>query len=414
MQEIDTFAHIKKKKKKCLSCGKINKYFIFPFLSPIFIFIRDVLLHQAQMKTTGLKKILQYELYDGIMHSSCILLYIIESIRTGREKNINNIDLKQKSSKKVKSNKFKMFFIILTIGFGLNTYISTKMLYKRDTIFEIRIYHIIYNAIFCRFILGYKVHKHQLFSIILVLVGWVLISIPTYVKLTVNDIYYNIQFLIASIFYPLYLALVKYLSENYFVSASLYMFFIGVTLIIISITLNIVNSFINYSNFSDVINIFDFAYNKLLFFFAFVSGTIVKFILCVTIEHFSPNIFILTNVISSLIAWVYDVSYKKPKIEGGLNIMYYIFLSIGYFIILISCFIYNEIIILNFCNMSENTNTIIKDRLEIDELLSKFDRGERSCEDIGGYLISNSISEGPSSSSRISRDTNKSIELQKI
>ena len=103
---------------------------------------------------------------------------------------------------------------MLTIGFGLNIYISTKMLSESDTIFEIRMYHIIFNAIFCKFILGYKVHKHQLLSIISILVGWVLISIPIYVKLTVNDIYYNIQFFLASIFYPLYLALLKYLIEN--------------------------------------------------------------------------------------------------------------------------------------------------------------------------------------------------------
>ena len=240
-----------------------------------------------------------------------------------------------------------------------------------------------------------------------------LISIPTYVKLTVNDIYYNIQFLIASIFYPLYLALVKYLSENYFVSASLYMFFIGVTLIIISITLNIINSLISYSNFSILINIFDFTYNKLLFFPALVSGAIVKLILCVTIQNFSPNIFILTNVISSLIAWVYDVSYKKPKIEGGIDIMYIIFLSIGYFIILISCLIYNEIIILNFCNLSENTNTNIKDRLEIDEQLTEFDRENRNYEDIGnGYYIPIINSERLSSFGVISKNPNKSIELQ--
>ena len=418
MEEVDTFAYIKKKKKKCLSCGKINKYFIFPFLSPIFIFIRDVLLHQAQMKTIGLRKILQYELYDGIMHSSCILLYIIESIRIrkGKEekKKIENIVLQQMSRKKKKPDRFKIFFIILTIGFALNNYISTKMLSESDTIFEIRIYHVIFNAIFCKFILGYKVHKHQLLSIISILVGWVLISIPIYVKLKVYDIYWNLIYLLFAIFYPFYLALLKYLIEKYFESVSLYMFFIGVTLIIISIILNIVNSFINYSNFSDLINIFNFTYNKLLFSFAFVSGAIVKFILCVTIEHFSPNIFILTNVISSLIAWVYNVSYKKPKIEGGLNIMYIIFLSMGYFIILISCLIYNEIIILNFCNMSENTNAIIKDRLEIDEQLSEFDSEERNYEDIGGYYISNRKSERPSSSSIISIDTNKYIELPNI
>ena len=189
---------------------------------------------------------------------------------------------------------------------------------------------------------------------------------------------------------------------------------IYIILIIISITLNITNSFINYSNFSDVINLFDFTYNKLMFFFAFVSGAIVKFILCVTIEHFPPNIFILTNIISSLIAWVYDVSYTKIKIEGGIDIMYFIFLSIGYFIILISCLIYNEIIILNFCNINENTNTIIKDRLEIDRQLSEFDIEERNYEDIGDYYISNRNSERPSSSSIISIDSNKLIELEKF
>ena len=66
MKESDTFTSLKlkRKKKKCLSCAKINKYFIFPFLSPIFIFIRDVLLDQAKIKTNGLRQILQYDLYD--------------------------------------------------------------------------------------------------------------------------------------------------------------------------------------------------------------------------------------------------------------------------------------------------------------------------------------------------------------
>ena len=43
-------------------------------------------------------------------------------------------------------------------------------------------------------------------------------------------------------------------------------------------------------------------------------------------------------------------------------------------------------------------NTIIKDRLEVDELLLKFDREKRSCEDIGGYLIFIPNSEESSSS----------------
>ena len=138
--------------------------------------------------------------------------------------------------------------------------------------------------------MGYKVYKHQLLSIILILVGWILISIPIYHNLTANDLLVNLQFMIFGIFYPLYLALVKYIIENYYVSVYLYMFFIGVTLIIISIVLNIINSLLIYSNCFDLINVFDFASNKLLLFFAIVSGTIVKFILCITLQNFSPNI----------------------------------------------------------------------------------------------------------------------------
>ena len=356
----------------------MNKYFIFPFLSPIFIFIRDVLLDHAEMKTNGLRKIIQYDLYDGLMHSSCIFFYIIEFIRTGKDEKILEFEKKQ-----YEPNKFKIFFIIITIGFGLNNYISCKMSVQNYTILETRIYHVIFNAIFCRFILGYKIYKHQLLSIILILVGWVLISIPIYTKITVDDIYYNVLFFLYSIFYPLYLALLKFIIENYCISVYLNMFFIGVALIIISIILTTITSLINYSNFSDLINIFDFANNKLLFSFAIVSGAIVKFILCITIKNFSPNIFILTNVISSIMKWIYNVSYKR-EYDSKLNI---ICLSIGYFIFLISCLIYNEIIILNFCNLSRNTNKNIKERLIIDEKLSQFDSEERTYEDIGDYLM---------------------------
>jgi len=196
-------------------------------------------------------------------------------------------------------------------------------------------------------------------------------------------IYYNVLFFLYSIFYPLYLALLKFIIENYCISVYLNMFFIGVALIIISIILTTITSLINYSNFSDLINIFDFANNKLLFSFVIVSGAIIKFILSITIKNFSPNIFILTNVISSIMKWIYNVSFKR-EYDSKLNI---ICLSIGYFIFLISCLIYNEIIILNFCNLSRNTNKNIKERLIIDEKLSQFDSEERTYEDIGDYLM---------------------------
>ena len=393
-------------KNKCsISIAKINKYFIFPFLSPIFIFIREILLEYAKGKTSGVRKILQYEFNDGLMHSSCILLYLVECIRTGKGKKIKNKFLRKiskLSSHSISKNKCKIFFVILTIAIGYNNYISSKMLLKGKTIFEIRIYHVIFNTIFCKIILGYEIYKHQLLSLILILIGWAFISVPIFVKLTIGDIYYNVLFFFGAIFYPLYLVLLKYIIENYYISVYLDMFFIGVILLIISSFLTIGNSFMNYSNFSDLFNIFDFAKDKLLIFLAFASGTIVKFIFCIIIQNFSPNIFVLTNVISSIITWIYNIGYKrKPE-----KTMYIIFLSIGYFIILISCLIYNEIIILNFCKLNENTNFNINERLEIDKKLADF-LSSKEYDDIGDYYIPHKNMED-SSSSKNSKDSKES------
>ena len=377
------------KQKKYFSFAKINKYFIFPFISPIFIFIRELLLEYSKGKTSGIRKILQYEFNDGLMHISCILLYIITYFRTKtkKAKEGNDYYLKKLTniySKIIRENKFKIFFIILTIAIRYNNYISSKMLLKGKTIFEIRIYHVIFNTIFCKIILGYEIYRHQLLSLILILIGWVFISVPVFIKLTTDDIYYNVLFFFGAIFYPLYLVLLKYIIENYYISIYLDMFFIGVILLILSTVLTMINSTLVYSDFSDLINIFDSAYNKILLFFAFFSGTIVKFIFCIIIENFSPNIFVLTNVISSIITWIYNVGFKK-KPDTTSNI---ICLSIGYFIILISCFIYNEIIILNFFNLNENTNFNIKERNVNDRLLSE-NFAEIELNDIGDYYLKN-------------------------
>ena len=393
------------KNKYSISIAKINKYFIFPFLSPIVIFIREILLEYAKGKTSGVRKILQYEFNDGLMHSSCILLYLVECIRTGKKKKIKNKFLRKiskLSSHSISKNKCKIFFVILTIAIGYNNYISSKMLLKGKTIFEIRIYHVIFNTIFCKIILGYEIYRHQFLSLILILIGWIFISIPIFVKLTTADIYYNILFFFGAIFYPLYLVLLKYIIENYYVSVYLDMVFIGVTLLIISSLLTIGNSLMNYSNLSDLINIFDFAKDKLMIFLAFASGTIVKFIFCVIIDNFSPNIFVLTNVISSIITWIYNIGYKR-KPEKTMNI---IFLSIGYFIILISCLIYNEIIILNFCKLNENTNFNINERLKIDKKLADF-LSSKEYDDIGDYYIPHKNMES-SSSSKNSKDSKES------
>jgi len=367
------------KKSYLISFTKINKYFIFPFLSPIFIFIRDYLIGKANLKDNGVKATFQYEVMDGFMHSVCGLFYLIYFFRT------RTIESSPESKSTLKNKNLKIFLLILVIGISYTIYISnSKILSKKYTVFEIRIYHLVFNTIFCRLILKYEVFSHQILSIILTLIGWILISIPIFKKISSLDIVPNIIFFFGAIFYPLYLVLFKLIIQKYYLSVFLNMLYIGIFLLIISIIGLLTYSLIDCNNLSYIKEIFDIAENNKLFYLALFFGTIVKAIFCLIIYYFTPNIFVLTNVISSIINWVFNYLITKNKEETTLNL---IFQGIGYFIILFSTLIYNEFIIFNFCGLNKNTIKNISERINIEEIELDIQRNSLANEkDTGLYF----------------------------
>ena len=367
------------KKSYLISFTKINKYFIFPFLSPIFIFIRDYLIGKANLKDNGVKATFQYEVMDGFMHSVCGLFYLIYFFRT------RTIESSPESKSTLKNKNLKIFLLILVIGISYTIYISnSKILSKKFIVFEIRIYHLVFNTIFCRLILKYEVFSHQILSIILTLMGWILISIPIFEKISSLDIVPNIIFFFGAIFYPLYLVLFKLIIQKYYLSVFLNMLYIGIFLLIISIIGLLTYSLIDCNNLSYIKEIFDIAENNKLFYLAIFFGIIVKAIFCLIIYYFTPNIFVLTNVISSIINWVFNYLITKNKEETTLNL---IFQGIGYFIILFSTLIYNEFIIFNFCGLNKNTIKNISERINIEEIELDIQRNSLAKEkDTGLYF----------------------------
>jgi len=321
------------KKQNLFSFTKMNKYFIFPFLSPIFIFIRDYLIGLAKLKDDNIKATFQYEIIDGFMHSICGLFFFCEYHGGITEKKY-----------------LKIFSLILIIGLSYTIYISnSKIFSKKYTVFEIRIYHLIFNTIFCKLILKDDIFRHQILSIILSVIGWIFISIPIFQKLNFEDIIPNIIFFGGAIFYPLYLVFFKYIILKYYLSVFINMFFIGIFLLILSIIGLIIYSLIDNNDLSYLKDIFNIAENNILFYISIVFGIIVKIIFCLIISNFSPNIFVLTNVISSIINWIFNYLILKEKEESITNL---ICQGIGYFIILFSTLIYNEFIVLNFFGLN--------------------------------------------------------------
>ena len=94
------------------------------------------------------------------------------------------------------------------------------------------------------------------------------------------------------------------------------------------------------------------------------------------IYYFSPTLLMVTDIIHPIINWIISLSEnEKDKQNKTLEI---ILNSIGYFLVLFSSLIYNEIIILNFYGLNKNTKNYLeeKQREELSSILDYYDDDE--------------------------------------
>ena len=78
--------------------------------------------------------------------------------------------------------------------------------------------------------------------------------------------------------------------------------------------------------------------------------------------YFSPILLLVTNILIPILFWVVEL------IEGETSLIEIIIYPIGYMIILIGTLIYNEIIILNFCDLNKNTKKFVKQRQNVESV----------------------------------------------
>ena len=72
--------------------------------------------------------------------------------------------------------------------------------------------------------------------------------------------------------------------------------------------------------------------------------------------YFSPTLIMITDIISPFLYWIALV------IKDGGKMPEVILNPIGYFIVLFSALIYNELIIFNFCGLNKNTKKFVNQR----------------------------------------------------
>ena len=231
-------------------------------------------------------------------------------------------------------------------------------------------YIIFFIPLFSKLILKQNIFKHQYFSLLLAIIGNIFLFIPVCLVFKKEDIIPNILNFITGIIYPLFLVIIKFISEKYYISPLKIGLLIGIITIFIHFILYTIYSLIVYKDLTFFKDSFDFnpienkfkisVYIILLILF----NTTLNLLTLLALFYFSPTLIMITDIISPFLLWI----AKTIKDGGKINEL--ILNSIGYVIVIFSAFIYNEIIILNFCGLNKNTKTFVNQRLkkELDEI----------------------------------------------
>ena len=140
-------------------------------------------------------------------------------------------------------------------------------------------------------------------------------------------------------------------------------------------------------------------YDKIIIYF--LINAVLQILIYLVCYYFSPEVFAISDIISPYLSFLSKVIEGKEK-----TVLKIVLNSIGYIIIILCSFIYNEIIVCNFCNLNENTwKAIVKKANE--EYLGIVSRDSNS---IGEYQIdetSNSRKSGGQKMAELSTSINE-------
>ena len=396
-------------KKECIfSIQKMNKYYFLPFLVPILCFftkffsepIKD---NNGNIKLNDIKANVEHTfvfLYQIINSTSLIfggLLYIVSVFKSKSEKSDDNKYTTVQSlnnsifSKVMKSyeekvedykkNKLKTIAIIIFMSVIITIYNIIKGYATKHPQLEKRLYFLFFFTLINIVIFKKPIFSHQKLSLAIGLIGMGIIfsTFFMYPKPDYNFVYDIILFF-GSIFYSLYLVLVKYLSTNLAMSPLLLLLIIGSISTLLTIIGYSVFSLINNGDLSYLLNIFHcdeinyvcFGNYWIKIVMYTIINTILQVMIFLVVYYFSPEVFAISDIISPFFSFIYG--FIKDLIKNNeIKIISLVLNILGYLIIIIASFIYNEILVCNFCGFNENTWKAI-DKKAIDEMNDNYGR----------------------------------------
>ena len=373
-------------KKECpFSLNKMNKYYLLPFLVPIVCyctkFCSDPLKYNrgkiSNVNDVSNENLHTYVfLYQMINSTSIIfsgLLYFISIIRrqTDNKANIGTLSERSNSSDysfmaKKKPNRLLEYSIICFMSIIITLYNVLKGYGTGHKTLEKRLYFLFFFCLINIFLFKKPFYRHQKFSLSIAFVGMVIIFALFFIYLNKSnyDYIYDVLLFFGSFLYSLYLVLVKYMSENKGYSPFLLLFLIGIISTAATVIGFLILSHVRLGNINYVSNIFHCRPDIFVCFgnlYGYIIGyflinAVLQILIFLVCYYFSPEVFAISDIISPFLSCITNIAKGKEKI-----VVKIVFDIIGYIIITIGSFIYNEIIVCNFWDLNKNTwKSIVK------------------------------------------------------
>ena len=353
-----------------ITFAKINKYFLIPFLCPVFCMMANYCIGKFDKQKIMNKAEFIVPVYVILSYVAAGTPYFIskfnQKVEGGKEviiyreripHNIKYIYNKGFKQNLIKKYALIIFLSLLVVAFELLS--SHSRGYK---LFQERLYFMFLIPIFSKFILKDDIFKHQYFSLFIAILGSIFLIVPVGLKLAEEDIVPNIQKFFSAVAYSLYLVLIKYVTHTFYISPFKLNFIFGLIslgCIVIGYIIFSLAKFHDFSYFKDCLD-FSEVDNKLVLslyiIFGFIFAAILQFLTLLVIFYFSPILLMVTDIISPMLLWL------VTTIEDGQDLPDVVLNPIGFVIMVFSSLIYNEIIIFNFCGLGENTKKFIEQR----------------------------------------------------
>jgi drug/metabolite transporter (DMT)-like permease len=315
-------------------------------------------------------------LYQMINSTSIIfsgLLYFISIIRrqTDNKANIGTLSERSNSSDysfmaKKNPNRLLEYSIICFMSIIITLYNVLKGYGTGHKTLEKRLYFLFFFCLINIFLFKKPFYRHQKFSLSIAFVGMVIIFALFFIYLNKSnyDYIYDVLLFFGSFLYSLYLVLVKYMSENKGYSPFLLLFLIGIISTAATVVGFLILSHVRLGNINYVSNIFHCRPDIFVCFgnlYEYIIGyflinAVLQILIFLVCYYFSPEVFAISDIISPFLSCITNIAKGKEKI-----VVKIVFDIIGYIIITIGSFIYNEIIVCNFWDLNKNTwKSIVK------------------------------------------------------